>query len=61
MDSKEFSKGSLGFDLTAMGKEAKESGLPGPRGTLLHQPAGAWEETLHPSSCALLMSAGNEC
>lgn len=30
MDSKEFSKGRPGFDLMAMGKEAKESGLWSP-------------------------------
>lgn len=58
MDSKEFSKGRPGFDLMAMGKEAKESGLWTPRDVLHHQPPAVTEETL--SSCSLLRSAGND-
>lgn len=64
MDCREFSKGSPRFDLTALGKEAKESGLWVPEVLFCHlQPPAVMEETesSFPPSCYLLMSAGNIC
>lgn len=55
MEDREFSKGSPGFDLTATGEEAKESGLWAPE---VSSPPAVMEET-EPSF--LLMSAGTDC
>ena len=56
MDNTEFAKGRLGFDLTATGKEAKESSLWAPE-MLLTTSQLQLRRRLWPSSCFLLMSA----